>query len=242
MGSTVLHNKHTRACSLKQPCLCSPLSFFKAVSEIFYLMLSRGKKGNRHTTATLPNVFIQVVIARLAKTLTLVLITLESTGLLAAAESGSLAVPAEWPLCNVYVLMEQHIKSHFDIVFVYCAFLYTTVQEAGIVAEVPMSCMFVIAVAQGHDFFIWLFYWFSTQCVLCGGFSNLFLCASSDLFSWPSCSQYSNPAVQSLIQPFVQIFCGAYSTKYVHQNISWKSGCFFNSRESVSISIAFNYL
>lgn len=72
--------------------------------------------------------------------------------------------------------------------------------------------------------------------------SNLFQCAFSDLFSGPSCSQYSNPAAQSLIQPFVHIFCGPRPTKDVHQNMSWESGCFFNSRESVSFFIAFNYL
>ena len=79
---------------------------------------------------------------------------------------------------------------------------------------------------------------FNSVCALCGVLANLF----SDLFSGPSCSQFSNPAAQSLIQPFVHIFCGLRSTKDVHQNMSVESGCFFNSRESVFLFIAFNYL
>lgn len=79
---------------------------------------------------------------------------------------------------------------------------------------------------------------FNSVCALCGVPANLF----SDLFSGPSCSQFSNPAVQSLIQPFVHIFCWLRPTKDVHQNMSVESGRFFNSKESVFLFIAFNYL
>lgn len=65
---------------------------------------------------------------------------------------------------------------------------------------------------------------FNSVCALWGGSINLFQCAFSDLFSVPSCSQYSNPAAQSLIQPFVHIFCGSRPTKDVHQNMSSENG------------------
>ncbi|CAB1443458.1 unnamed protein product [Pleuronectes platessa] len=56
------------------------------------------------------------------------------------------------------------------------------------------------------------------------------------LSMWPqqfvqwACSQYSNPAAHSLIQPFVHILCGPPSTKDVQQNMSCERGCFFTSR------------
>lgn len=65
-----------------------------------------GKKDNRRTTATrecrrngpMPAVFVQVAVANLAITMTLVPIrTLESTELLSVAKSGHVAEPAEWP-------------------------------------------------------------------------------------------------------------------------------------------------
>lgn len=139
-------------------------------------------------------------------------------------------------LLSHFVLCDMN---HYSI-FKYC--VCCIIQAAGSRRNTNVMLVWISCVSGPRLLHKMILLVFNSVCAPRGGSSNLFQCEFSDLFSGPSCSQYSNPAAQSLIQPFVHIFCGPQSTKDVHQNMSWESGCFFNTRESVSFFIAFNYL